>query len=675
MTLDFSPTAEWLEADGLGGFASGTVSGERTRRYHALLLAATTPPTGRFVLVNGIEARVECAGQAFAISSQRYAPDVVHPDGAERIESFQPEPWPRWVFRLENGMAIEQELFVPHERAAVALRWRLIEPAAGSDAPVWLTVRPLLSGRDYHSLHHENGAFRFDANMSEESVCWKPYDGVPAVTVYSNAEYVHAPWWYRNFFYEREAERGLDATEDLASPGEFRWDLSQGDAIWIATAMELPTTLPPLTNGVAETYRLLRANESARRARFTTPLERAADAYVVRRGAGRTIIAGYPWFNDWGRDTFIAMRGLLLATGRLDVAREILVSWAGVVSEGMLPNRFPDQGDVPEFNSVDASLWFIIAAYEFLTAAADKVDPADRQQILTAVRAIVEGYIDGTRYRIHVDDDGLLAAGEPGWQLTWMDAKIGDLVVTPRIGKPVEVQALWLNALWIADQWLPASALWRTLLVRGRVSFVARFWDERRGYLADVVDTDHVAGRVDATLRPNQILAVGGLPMPLVGGQHAAKIVDAVEHELLTPFALRSLTPRDPEYRPHYQGNLWDRDNAYHQGTAWPWMMGAFVDAWLRTQGNTASNRRLARERFLQPLLDRLHVAGIGHISEIVDADPPHTPRGCPFQAWSVGELLRIERILLAEPDVASYGGQGSLPVSSAAARTLTTYP
>jgi predicted glycogen debranching enzyme len=659
MASKFALAAEWLEADGLGGFASGTVCGRRTRRYHALLLAATTPPTGRIVLINGLEAWVEVSGDIYPISSQRYAPDVIHPDGDRRIESFEPEPWPRWVYRLETGHRIEQEIFAPHERAAVAIRWRLLdqpesETLAGTE-PVWLTIRPLVSGRDYHSIHHENAAFRFDAAVAGQSVTWRPYDGVPGIRVLSNATYRHAPLWFRNFFYEQEAERGLDTTEDLAAPGEFRWNLAAGDAVWFATAADLPDAIPEHGADALTMHQSLRLRETGRRANFTTPTERAADAYIVRRGIGRTIVAGYPWFTDWGRDTFIAIRGLCIATGRLDVAREILLAWADVVSEGMLPNRFPDHGDAPEFNSVDASLWYVVAVHDYLSAATaggGTVDPNDRQTLLTAVRAILEGYVRGTRYHIHVDDDGLLAAGEPGMQLTWMDVKIGDWVVTPRIGKPVELQALWINALWIAERWMVDAGPWGSLRERGQDSFNARFWNEAAGCLFDVIDANHVSGQNDATLRPNQILAVGGLPLAILDGSRARQVVDLVERKLLMPLGLRSLSPDDPAYHAHYQGVVADRESAYHQGTAWPWLAGPFVEAWLKVHGNTPENRRAACDRFIEPLVAHLHNAGLGHISEIADGDPPHTPRGCPFQAWSLGELLRLTNAVLREQSV-----------------------
>jgi predicted glycogen debranching enzyme len=637
---------EWLEADGLGGFASGTVSGVRTRRYHALLLTATTPPTGRVVLVNGFDAWVDSNGRSTALTTQRYAPDVLHPDGASRIVSFAEEPWPTWQFAVGDGTAVTQELFAVHGTGTVVVTWTL---TAGG--PIDLRVRPFVSGRDYHSMHHENGAFRFDAIRDDASIAFHPYDGVPAIVSLTNGGYTHAPEWYRNFLYTAERDRGLDATEDLASPGVLTWRLSApGDrAIWIVKPDTADAPLPRNRDEVAAMYDEFGAQERERRSAFASPIDRAADAYVVERGRGRTLIAGYPWFTDWGRDTFIALRGLCLSTGRLRDARDILVAWAGAVSEGMLPNRFPDGGDTPEFNAVDASLWYVVAAGELLERAparAGVLTPEDRAELELAVLSIVDGYAAGTRYGIRVDDDGLLAAGVPGVQLTWMDARVGDRVITPRIGKPVEIQALWLNALQVAARF---NRAWLGPLTRGRCTFAERFWSHR-GYLADVIDVDHVSGTRDDTFRPNQILAVGGLPLAIVDGDRARAIVDAVEARLLTPIGLRSLAPGESGYASRYEGGSSARDAVYHQGTVWPWLIGAFVDAWLRVHGNTAEHRAEARRRFVAPLHEHLRVAGLGHVSEIADAEGPFTPRGCPFQAWSLGELIRLERDILKAP-------------------------
>ena len=653
--------AEWLEADGFGGFSSGTVSGIRTRRYHALLLTATTPPTGRVALVNGLDVRVTTRAGTFDLTSHHYAPDVIHPDGFKRIESFTSNPWPCWVYRLEDGTRIEHEIFSAPGSAAVVCSWKVVE---GSAEGVHLTARPLLSGRDAHALHHENPHLRFDARVSDHRVRWTPYAGMPPIVAQSNGAYLHHPVWYRRFLYTEDRARGLDHIEDLASPGSFQWDLARGEAVLVlrpdsgrapADAAHRPGGLPSFVasrsaSAGADITAAVDAMRDERRERekaFLAPLDRAADAYLVRRGDGMTIIAGYPWLGDWGRDTFIAFRGLCLATGRLVDARRILVEWTGALSDGMLPNRFSDADDPPEFNSVDASLWYVVAVHDFLEAAAAakrRVTLADRALLTSVVKSIVSAYAAGTRHGIRMDDDGLLAAGEPGMRLTWMDAKIDDQVVTPRIGKPVEVQALWLNALRIASEFAPE---WVGAFERGRAAFEARFWNESTGSLYDVVDVDHVPGKVDVTFRVNQILAVGGLPYALLSGDRARRVVDAVEAKLLTPLGLRTLAPDEPGYAARCEGGVPERDGSYHQGTVWPWLLGPFVEAWVRVRGGTAEAKHEARERFLAPLLGHLDSAGLGHISEITDAEPPHAPRGCPFQASSVGEALRLDRVIL----------------------------
>src|SRR6266699_2086973 len=645
-------TQEWLEADGFGGFASGTSTGIRTRRYHALLLTATTPPTGRLLLVNGFDAWIETPKGRFALTSQRYAPDVIHPDGAQRIEEFSVEPWPKWLFKFEDGTELAQEIFVAGEAGVTALTWRLTREAKN----VRLYVRPLLSGRDYHGLHKENAAFRFDPTPNGEKVLWRPYEGLPGIyAMYShNGHYAHDPLWYRNFLYEEERARGLDDTEDLASPGVFEWDLSGGEAVWLLTTTDSPALSLKLDFSVKKFLDCLRGNERMRRAEFPSRLHRAADAYIVNGRHGKTIMAGYPWFTDWGRDTFIAVRGLCLATSRLADARDILVEWAGAVSEGMLPNRFPDRGEAPEFNSVDASLWYVVAVHELLQLVPNDstlLTTAQRRALESAAQQIVNGYAAGTRFGIRMDADGLLSAGVPGVQLTWMDARVGDRVITPRVGKPVEIQALWLNALSAASRLEPG---WRGVFERGRAAFVERFWNEALGRLADVIDVDHIPGTRDDSFRPNQILAVGGLPVALVDGQRGRRIVDAVERHLLTPVGLRSLAPSEPGYAPRYEGDSAARDAVYHQGTVWPWLIGPFVDAWVRVRGNTAAARRDARAQFVDPLLTRIQTFGLGHLSEIADAEAPFEPKGCPFQAWSLGELLRLDRVVLVESKRAS---------------------
>ncbi len=657
---------EWLETDGLGGYASGTASGARTRRYHAVLLAAARPPTDRFVLVNGLDVAVEAGAGWVPCSTQVYRGDVRHPEGWCRLESFEPSPWPTWSYRVGDGLTLVQELLVAPGEARSFVRFRLIaedEDAKAAAKDAVLVVRPFLSGRDHHALHFHNPHFRFESELAGGTVAWRPYDGVPGIEAAFDGEWVQEPLWYRRFEYAAEAERGLEHEEDLASPGYFRLRFAKGEAALAFRALlATPAESAPAAKAAGKApaaakvrrgvtalaaFRTAAAKERKRRATLGGGLAAAADAYIVRRGKGRTIVAGYPWFTDWGRDTFLALRGLCLATGRLADAEAVLREWSGAVSGGMLPNRFPESGESPEFNSVDASLWYVVTCGEYLDAAkraGRKLPARTKAELAGAVQEILAGYAAGTRHGIRADEDGLLAAGEPGQQLTWMDARVGAREITPRIGKPVEIQALWINALRTGAALGGAS--WNELRARAKRSFEEKFWNPALGGLHDVVDADHQPGKVDATVRPNQILAVGGLPEPLLGGKRAQSVVELVEDRLLTPLGLRTLAPDEPGYCPRYEGDAAARDAAYHQGTVWPWLLGPFVDAWLRVRGGGADAVAEARSRFLAPLEAHLAEAGLGHVSEVADGDPPHRPAGCPFQAWSVGEMLRIERAL-----------------------------
>jgi predicted glycogen debranching enzyme len=633
---------EWLETNGLGGSASSTIIGLNTRRYHALLIAATTPPVGRFVLLSKLEETLIIDGRRYDLSANQY-PGVVHPQGYRYLSEFRLDPFPVFQYTVD-GVEIVKSVFLTHGENGVVVQYVM-----RGAAPARLEVRPLIAFRDYHSTTHENGALDARVVVEPGRASMAPYQGLPTLHLAHDAGAIDtAGCWYRHFEYAEERERGLDFVEDLFNPFtlSFSLDASRRTATIIASTQRHDATEAAS----------LRRGEIARRAAVVAavpnradaaPLVSAGDQYVVARGAHQTIIAGYPWFSDWGRDTFIALRGLCLATGRLGMARDILLAWAAPVSEGMLPNRFPDQGDTPEFNSVDASLWYIVAVHDYLAALREMqgdVPADDLARLQAAVEGILAGYAAGTRFGIRLASDGLLAAGQAGVQLTWMDAKVGDWVVTPRIGKPVEVQALWLNALHIGSAF---SQRWQEVLERGRVAFEKRFWNVSGGYLYDVVDVDHHAGAVDASFRPNQIFAVGGLPLLLLDPDRARRVVETVEGRLLTPLGLRSLAPGEPGYVPHYHGGVRERDGAYHQGTVWPWLMGPFVEAWVRIRGNTTQAKQEARARFLEPLLAHLSDAGLGHISEIADGDAPHTPAGCPFQAWSVGELLRLELTVL----------------------------
>jgi predicted glycogen debranching enzyme len=468
--------------------------------------------------------------------------------------------------------------------------------------------------------------------------------------MHSNGEYRQDPLWFQNFLYTEERERGLDDIEDLASPGELSWNLMGLEATDATVVLTVPDEWGgyETAGNIVKECQALANSERARIGAFKSRLHHSADEYLVRRGRRDTIIAGYPWFTDWGRDTFIALRGLCLEAGRIPEAERILLSWCDTLSDGMMPNMYPAIGTQPRYNSVDASLWFIVAAQAFLDTSARKgrwVEPHVAKRLTDAAQEILEAYSRGTRYGIRMDGDGLLAAGEPGMALTWMDAVVDGVGVTPRIGKPVEIQALWVNALVIGSRW---NERWGDLADEASESFGDRFWNAERACLYDVVDVDHVPGKLDERLRPNQIMAVGGLRIALLAGERARSVIDIVERELWTPVGLRTLGRLEPGYTTACVGEAVTRDRAYHNGPAWPWLMGPFIDAWVRARaaggGPWAMKavRAEARRQFLRGLAKHLDVAGIGHLSELADSEEPWTPRGCPFQAWSVGEMLRL---------------------------------
>ena len=637
---------EWLEADGLGGFASHTNAFTRTRRYHALLLVSRTPPVDRRVLVNGVDIAVEIDGERVALTSQTYAPPegqdpVVRFEGRAAAADFTPFPFPAWTHDLGSGRRVAWSVFRPRGSRFVALQF-----AFTGKGEARLVVRPLLSGRDYHGLHHENPDFDFTARADGPGrLIFEPYPSEPAVIAVSNGDFHPDGYWYRDFLFTADRARGLDCTEDLGSPGVFTFALGKGEARLVFGTSQAVHGLTAET--LDERLAAVRAAEEARRREDATPLLRGSRAFLADRGDGRTILAGYPWFTDWGRDTFIAVRGLCIAAGRLGEARRVLVQWARSVSAGMLPNRFTDSGETPEYNSVDASLWFVVAVHDLRVAEKHaRVIPStiEEWQLNAAILAILQGYAEGTRHGIRMDEDHLLAAGEPGSQVTWMDAKVGDLVVTPRIGKPVEIQALWINALRTGAALDERFGRWARA---AEASLNARFWNEETGYLYDVIDVDHVPGRLDGRIRPNALFTIGGLPHATLHGERARSVVDTAERLLLTVAGPRSLSPDEPQYRGVYEGGVLERDTAYHQGTVWPWLMGAFVEAWVRVRGDSSAARIEARRVFLEPFLETLDPDGSGLLPEIADGAPPHRPKGCPFQAWSVAEALRLDRVVL----------------------------
>lgn len=636
--LDFALNREWLETNGLGGFACGTLAGINTRRYHGLLTAALNPPGGRMLLLSKLEETLVLGERRIDLCANEYA-SAIHPQGYQYLACFRQDPFPRFTFEVE-GIKIEKSIFMPRGSNAVQVEYRLL--ACPADLHPQLELRPLIAFRDYHATTHENGALDPAVESAPGLAGVQPYAGLPRLYFAHNAQVMRKEgYWYRSFLYRVERERGLDAQEDLFNPLVLSWSLGKRqNAIVIAsTEAHDVRNAPRLRRKEQKRREMLRAgapNDDP----LVVALTLAADQFLAQRGDDWTVIAGYPWFTDWGRDTMIALPGLTLFTGRAHIAKSILRNFARHTDLGMLPNRFLDSGETAEFNTVDATLWFIEAARAYAAATGDYDFVCE--ELYPIFVSIIDFHIKGTRYNIKMAENGLLNAGAPGVQLTWMDAKIGDWVVTPRIGKPVEIQALWYNALKIMEDLagrlgeeerrkkystLSALVLW---------TFNRLFWNKEKNCLYDVVN----GGPPDASIRPNQIFAVS-LHHSMLSPERARAVVATVERELLTPVGLRTLSSSDPRYLGHYGGDQHSRDTAYHQGTVWPWLLGPFLTASIRVYDGTAEARERAHQ-LLQGLAEHLREAGIGQISEIFDGEPPHGPRGCFAQAWSVAEVLRV---------------------------------
>jgi predicted glycogen debranching enzyme len=647
-----SLSREWLETNGLGGYASSTILGLNTRRYHGLLVAATKPPVGRIVMLSKFEETLIVGGRRYDLSANQY-PGIVHPEGYKYQTGFRLDPFPIFTYEVE-GIVIEKSVLMPQGENTTIIQYQIQVPDTESreasdgaslvphpSSPILLELRPLIAFRDYHSLMRENTALNSQVQADEALVTIKPDDDLPALHfAHEGGDLDGAAFWYRNFEYERERARGFDFTEDLFSPFVLRFNLNHKRSVNIIASTEGRDASRAGEYARAEIERRRKIIESAPgRDEFTRALTAAADQYIVARGSQKTVIAGYHWFSDWGRDTMIALPGLTLVTGRFDVARSILKEFARHVDRGMLPNRFPDANDTPEYNTVDATLWYFEAIRSLLAYTND--DEFVRVNLYSVLTDIIEWHVRGTRYRIRVCEDGLLSAGEADVQLTWMDAKVGDWVVTPRRGKAVEIQALWYNALKFMEELAArfneeASARRYALMAsRARASFHTLFWNEEASALFDVVEGD----MRDASIRPNQIFAAS-LHHSMLSRDEARRILETVERELLTPYGLRSLAPGDTQYRPRYEGDALSRDGAYHQGTVWAWLIGPFITAYTKAHERSVEAREQAR-MWLANFQAHLSEAGLGHISEIFDGDAPHKPDGCIAQAWSVAEVLR----------------------------------
>ena len=635
----FSTEREWLVTNGLGGYASGTVAGVLTRSYHGLLVAALQPPMGRKLLLTKLDEVVTYGGRAYPLFANRWSDGQVEPEGYRYLERFHLEgTTPVWAFACADAL-LEKRVWMQQGANTTYIRYDLCRGCE----PLELSIKAIVNHRDHHGGPGADGLqMRIERVLHGLRVMAHDQD-VPLYVLSNHANAEPRYDWYTGYYLSVEDYRGLDALDDNLYAGLFQATLQPGDSVTLVASSE-PN---PCLDGSAA-YAERQAYEaglldSARSCLdLASPaveqLVLAADQFIVRRSLpgepqGRSVIAGYPWFGDWGRDTMISLPGLTLATGRQEVAARILATFAHYAREGMLPNRFPDEGQVPEYNTVDATLWYFEAIRAYLASTGDEVVLSD---LFPVLHEIVDWHRRGTRYGIRLDaEDGLLYAGQEGVQLTWMDAKVDDWVVTPRIGKAVEINALWYNALRImaafARHMGDRAELYDEMAERAAEGF-GRFWNEEQGYCYDVIDGPEGD---DPALRPNQIFAVSLTYSPLTKAQQRA-VVDACARTLLTSHGLRSLAPEYAAYIGHYGGNRRQRDAAYHQGTVWGWLMGPFVGAHLRTYGD----REEARS-FLRPLLRHLADHGVGSLSEIFDGDAPFIPRGCFAQAWTVAEVLR----------------------------------
>ena len=634
--LSIAQTREWLVTNGIGGYASGTVGSPRTRAYHGLLVAALDPPLGRTLLVSHVDDTIEYDGRDYDLATHRWGDGTVDPRGVVHLDRFHLDGTvPVWTFALGDAL-LEKHVWMEPGANTTYVQYRLLR------ARTSVTLRAKTFGT--HHDHHaptQAGDWQMGVSATENGLRVDAYDDATPFFLRSvDAAPTPAHTWYRNYALPVETDRGLPDREDLLHTATFEATLAPEDALTLVFSTEADASL----DGPAAPARRRKRDEKlvTQAGLDDAPtdvqhLARAADQFVVDRSTaddpdGKSIIAGYPWFGDWGRDTMIALPGLTLTTGRPDVAETILRTYARYVDQGMIPNRFPDQGDTPEYNTVDATLWYVEAIRATVEATGNT---ALLDDLFPTLRDIVEWHEEGTRYGIQVDpDDGLLRAGTPGVQLTWMDAKVGDWVVTPRIGKPVEVNALWYNALRSLESFAEAlgeSADPFAERADQAESHFDRFWDAERGHLRDVIDGPDGD---DSSLRPNQLFAVSLPHSPLSGAQQRAVVETCAAH-LYTPHGLRSLAPDHPDYVGVYRDGREERDGAYHQGTVWSWLIGPFVKAHLRVYDDPATARS-----YLAPLRRHLNAHGVGSVSEIFDGDAPVTPRGTPAQAWGVAQLL-----------------------------------
>ncbi len=635
--LEWALKREWLETNGLGGYCSSTIVGTNTRRYHGLLVAATQPPKARYVLLSGFEESLYVDNQKFELSSNIY-PDIVHPKGYVFLERFLQSPFPTFIYQIDE-VTVEKSVIMIYGENTVAVSYRLL---TGEANRIRLELRPKIAYRDFHSLGYENNEINKTLSVQKGVASLAPYPGLPPVYFYHNAAITDkSSYWYKQVEYPEEKERGFDSQEDLFSPCSFIFSFAGGEEAYCVVSTQRKEKAD-----IAE----LRFSEEKRRSSLEAPLEiqkeeiqtlwRSSSNFIVRAKDGlRRVIAGYHWFEDWGRDTFVSLPGLSLITQRYDVAKDLLLAYARYESQGMIPNRFPDLEIEPDYHSVDASLWYVNAVYEYFLETED--NETVMNELYPVLKKIMMRYKNGTRFDIRMDSDGLLLAGNPHTHLTWMDACIGDVPVTSRHGKPVEVNALWYNALKIMETFgslfkdEKEGGVFRDLAFQTKESFNEAFWDKRTENLYDVVRPDFK----DESVRPNQIFSIS-LPFPVLNPVYWKSVIKKIDDELLTPAGLRSLSPKSPDYCGVYSGGPMERDRIYHQGCVWPWLIGPYVLASLKHYGRTKTVK-MRLMKILDSMLTHLQDAGIGYVSEMFDGDAPHLSRGAIAQAWSVAEILR----------------------------------
>jgi len=642
---------EWLLTNQRGSYAASTVLGCNTSGYHGLLIGSLTPPINRTMALSNCLETVTCGSQVFQLSTFEFG-DKLIPGGYACLREFWRDDAVHFLYSL-NPVEVLKTIRLARDSDTVIVEYTF----RNIREPVEFLLRPFVGLRDFHMLQKSDARLTCDDSGSgllirhDTPTAGELLLDCPALRFERDAQ-----WWY-NFSYRVNRTRGLACAEDLWAPGSFRGQVgSTSHIVFQARFGEhlRPGREPSVDADLVRSELVEHQGDLIRTAKAQSRIDRvlslAADQFIITRGdaAGEriSILAGYPWFADWGRDAFIALPGLLLATGRHEEAKSVLTTFAAAADQGMIPNRFDDRSHTAHFNSVDASLWFIHAAFEYLDATGDL--PVFSRELLPVIRWIIDSYHNGTRFNIHADYDGLILAGDSSTQLTWMDAKCGDVTFTPRYGKAVEVNALWHNALcrmsrFCKQKHLPDASRYAQMAAKVGGSFAVAFWNEEQGYLNDTVMPD---GSVDASLRPNQILAVSLPYGPPLTRQQQRAVVTVVERELLTPYGLRTLNRQDARYKGRCEGSAYQRDEAYHQGTVWAWLIGPFVEAYLKVRDFSPESRREAAQ-MLEPLTRHLtQEACLGSISEIFDSDPPHTPRGCPAQAWSVAELIRACRMV-----------------------------